>query len=316
MPPKRSTSSRISRTTSSKRNFDRSGPSFSPIGVESATSAISTETIRRSPVATDMRRVIRRALAGHATPPNTAQAVWTDEAPRDPPRHVHHGRRAAERRVLRGHARAAPRQEVGQPGRPDGLPPVLRRRARFSRRRHHLLRVPRRGAGARGERDDPPDRLPRRRRGGARFLGAPSRRRAQRPLVARHPEIPEEHAIRGFSGVRAYAAAPGASATLLTGLGFDGSGREWEARGDRVGFYVYAEPPAERGVPGAGTVHHVAWATPLDEHEAWVERVREAGGRPTPVIDRFWFRSIYFREPSGVLFEIASNGPGFATDED
>jgi len=111
------------------------------------------------------------------------------------------------------------------------------------------------------------------------------------PLVARHPEIPEEHAIRGFSGVRAYAAAPEASATLLTGLGFDGSGREWEARGDRVGFYVYDEPPAERGVPGAGTVHHVAWATPLDEHEAWVERVREAGGRPTPVIDRFWFRS-------------------------
>ena len=136
------------------------------------------------------------------------------------------------------------------------------------------------------------------------------------PLVARHPEIPPEHAIRGFAGVRAYAAAPEASAPLLTALGFDGAGREWDARADRVGFYVYDDPPAERGVPGAGTVHHVAWSTPLDEHEAWVERVREAGGRPTPVIDRFWFRSIYFREPSGVLFEIASNGPGFATDED
>jgi glyoxalase family protein len=55
---------------------------------------------------------------------------------------------------------------------------------------------------------------------------------------------------------------------------------------------------------------------PLDEHEAWVEKAREAGARPTPVIDRFWFRSIYFREPSGVLFEIASLGPGFTTDED
>jgi glyoxalase family protein len=136
------------------------------------------------------------------------------------------------------------------------------------------------------------------------------------PLVARHPEIPEEHALRGFAAVRAYAAAPEASAPLLTGLGLDGSGRDWAARGDRVGLYLYDEPPAERGIPGAGTVHHVAWATPLDEHERWVERVREAGGRPTPVIDRFWFRSIYFREPSGVLFEIASNGPGFATDED
>ena len=48
----------------------------------------------------------------------------------------------------------------------------------------------------------------------------------------------------------------------------------------------------------------------------WRRRVAEAGGRPTPVIDRFWFRSIYFREPSGVLFEIATLGPGFATDED
>ena len=54
----------------------------------------------------------------------------------------------------------------------------------------------------------------------------------------------------------------------------------------------------------------------MDEHEAWQRRVAEAGGRPTPVIDRFWFRSIYFREPSGVLFEIATLGPGFATDED
>jgi glyoxalase family protein len=54
----------------------------------------------------------------------------------------------------------------------------------------------------------------------------------------------------------------------------------------------------------------------MDDHERWRERVIEAGARPTPVIDRFWFRSIYFREPSGVLFEIATLGPGFAVDED
>jgi glyoxalase family protein len=134
------------------------------------------------------------------------------------------------------------------------------------------------------------------------------------PLTARHPDIPAQHAIRGFAGVRAYATAPEASAPFLDALGFEPG---FEVRGDeRVGFYVYDEPPAERGIPGAGTVHHVAFAAPLDEHAGWVDRVRQAGGRPTPVIDRFWFRSIYFREPSGVLFEIASIGPGFATDED
>jgi glyoxalase family protein len=54
----------------------------------------------------------------------------------------------------------------------------------------------------------------------------------------------------------------------------------------------------------------------MDDHEKWRARVVEAGGRPTPVIDRFYFKSIYFREPSGILFEIATLGPGFATDED
>jgi len=136
------------------------------------------------------------------------------------------------------------------------------------------------------------------------------------PLVARHPEIPEEHALRGFAGVRAYSSAPTRSDRFLAALGLEGSGGRWESRGERTGFYVYDAPPEQPGIPGAGTVHHVAWAAPLDEHAGWVDRVREAGGRPTPVIDRFWFRSIYFREPSGVLFEIASLGPGFTTDED
>jgi glyoxalase family protein len=136
------------------------------------------------------------------------------------------------------------------------------------------------------------------------------------PLTARDPEIPEEHALRGFAGVRAYSSSPERSDSFLERLTFTRNIDVWESRGDRHGFYVYDAPEGRHGVPGAGTVHHVAWAVPLDEHPAWVQRAAEAGGRPTPVIDRFWFRSIYFREPSGVLFEIASLGPGFALDED
>jgi glyoxalase family protein len=132
------------------------------------------------------------------------------------------------------------------------------------------------------------------------------------PLVAKAPDIPEELAIRGFAGVRAYASAPEASAPFLEALGFTPG---WETRGERRGgFYVY-DAPAGRGLSGGGTIHHVAWASTIDDHEAWRERVLGAGGRPTTVIDRFYFKSIYFREPSGVLFEIATIGPGFTTDE-
>ena len=138
------------------------------------------------------------------------------------------------------------------------------------------------------------------------------------PLVAKHPEIPEEHALRGFAGVRAYARDPDVSTRLLEEvLGFKARGDDtWEARGaKRGGFYAY-DRSEERGVGGAGTVHHVAWATDMDEQDAWRRRVAEAGFQPTPVIDRFYFKSIYFREPNGILFELATLGPGFATDED
>jgi glyoxalase family protein len=139
------------------------------------------------------------------------------------------------------------------------------------------------------------------------------------PLLADHPEVPAEHALQGFEAVRAFAADPEASRSLLEDtLGFVPRGaRGWEARGDtRGGLYVYDRPPAERGLGGAGTVHHVAWSSTMDDHEAWRQRVAAAGLRPTPVVDRFWFRSIYFREPGGVLFEIATLGPGFTVDED
>ena len=137
------------------------------------------------------------------------------------------------------------------------------------------------------------------------------------PLIADHPEIPHELALQGFDAARAYA-DPGPSKRFLEDtLGFEPSGEaEWEVRGAKRGsWYAYDPPPSEPGIPGAGTVHHVAWASPPEEHEAWHERVAASGAHPTPVIDRFYFRSIYFREPSGVLFEIATIGPGFIVDE-
>ncbi len=137
-----------------------------------------------------------------------------------------------------------------------------------------------------------------------------------RPLIADHPEVPAEMALQGFHAVRAYLAAPEASARLLESLSFERAGDGWEARGSsRGGLFVAEEPPPQAGLQGAGTVHHVAWASSVEEHEEWRDRVRAGGGHPTPVIDRFYFRSIYFREPGGVLFEIATLGPGFTVDE-
>ena len=133
------------------------------------------------------------------------------------------------------------------------------------------------------------------------------------PLTAHAPDIPEKHRIRGFAGVRAYASSPESSERMLRSLGFLPG---WIAKGDkRSGFYYYDPAPEERGLQAAGTVHHVAWASTIDDHEQWRDKVIEGGGQPTPVIDRFYFKSIYFREPSGVLFEIATIGPGFTADE-
>ncbi len=135
-------------------------------------------------------------------------------------------------------------------------------------------------------------------------------------LIADHPEVPRELALQGFDGVRAYSARPEVSTRLLDSLGFEVVDGDWEARGsERGGLYGYDAPPSEHGLNGAGTVHHVAWASTIDEHEAWRQKAIEGGAHPTGVIDRFYFRSIYFREPSGVLFEIATLGPGFTVDE-
>jgi len=140
------------------------------------------------------------------------------------------------------------------------------------------------------------------------------------PLSAHAPEIPSEHALQGFEGVRAYSSRPAGSERLLgAALGFvRREGERWEVRGDdRGSFYSYdPAPPEINRRQGAGTVHHVAFASRMEDLEAWRTRVAEAGARPTPVIDRFYFKSVYFLEPSGVLFELATIGPGFAVDED
>ncbi|HET7428133.1 MAG TPA: VOC family protein [Gaiellales bacterium] len=141
---------------------------------------------------------------------------------------------------------------------------------------------------------------------------------SEAPLVAESPDIPREHALQGFAGVRMLAGDLERGRSLLEDtLGFERSGDgRWDVRGDqRSGFYERIVEPQAAGIPGAGTVHHVAWSSTIEDHEAWQQRVAAAGLHPTPVIDRFYFKSIYFREPAGVLFEIATLGPGFATDE-
>ena len=142
---------------------------------------------------------------------------------------------------------------------------------------------------------------------------------ADQPLIADHPEVPGELALQGFHAARAYAADPERSRSLFESvLGFVPIGNEtWEMRGEsRGGLFSFDAPPTEAAIGGAGTVHHVAFATQMSEQEAWQQAVARAGLHPTPVIDRFWFRSIYFREPNGVLFELATLGPGFSVDED
>ncbi len=140
------------------------------------------------------------------------------------------------------------------------------------------------------------------------------------PLAAHATDIPDEHALQGFHGIRAYAAVPERSSDLLAALGFsrdERDGAHWQLTGaDRHARLCYDHPPPERGVQGAGTVHHVAWSAADDaELRAFSERAAGAGAHTTPIIDRQYFHSVYFREPSGVLFELASRDIGFTFDE-
>lgn len=132
-----------------------------------------------------------------------------------------------------------------------------------------------------------------------------------------HPEIPPEHAILRIVGARAYALADRSEPLLTRVLGFEPEAGGYGVQGQRRHFHwTYDDAPDAPGLQGAGTVHHIAWACEDAEQGEWRARVAEAGAHVTPIIDRDYFFSIYFREPSHVLFEIATLSPGFAVDED
>ena len=135
--------------------------------------------------------------------------------------------------------------------------------------------------------------------------------------------VAAEHQIRGLYGAQLWQRDAGPTARfLMNTLGFVelGSEGDWT----RYGFEhasgvvdIRVVPDARRGQWGVGSVHHLAWRVDDEAHQLAVrEAVEEIGGSPTPVIDRFWFKSVYFQEPGGVLFELATDGPGFAVDED
>ncbi|MFQ3284898.1 VOC family protein [Natronomonas sp.] len=148
------------------------------------------------------------------------------------------------------------------------------------------------------------------------------------PTVPWTAFIPESAAIRGFHSVTLWLTDPGPTEELLRTMGFEEQGSEeppGDAPGDKrtrfsavgpVGTHVDVVPTVESGQQGHGTVHHVAFRTPTDEDQASMRRaVQSAGLRPTGQIDRHWFRSVYFREFGGVLFELATSGPGYTSDE-
>jgi glyoxalase family protein len=150
-------------------------------------------------------------------------------------------------------------------------------------------------------------------------------------------DIPSEHALRGFFSVTLRVRRAAATLRLLTStMGLREAGRESTPQGTRVRLLlgddqapgqtpgrlpglvadVLEDPHAPDTKLGAGIVHHVAWRVPdLDREIAWQQALSSAGVRVTPVQDRSYFQSVYYREPGGVLYELATDGPGFAIDE-
>jgi glyoxalase family protein len=146
----------------------------------------------------------------------------------------------------------------------------------------------------------------------------------------RQSPIQEAHQIRGLESARLVERDLVRTSSFLTeAMGFTHHGTDngWHRFGAGLpsgrngisGTYVdlYESPTSGRGAWGTGSIHHLAWRVDDEAHQLEVRtRVLEGGSRPTPVIDRFWFKSVYFPEPGGVLFELATEGPGFAVDED
>lgn len=136
--------------------------------------------------------------------------------------------------------------------------------------------------------------------------------------------VPVEHQLRGMHAVRLWERELAPTRVLLTEvLGFEPLGEEhgWHRFGTGGGasgqlVEVKVVPGEGRGAWGTGGVHHVAWRVPGDAEEMQLrDLVARVGLGPSPQIDRFWFKSVYFREPGGVLFELATDGPGFDRDE-
>jgi glyoxalase family protein len=139
------------------------------------------------------------------------------------------------------------------------------------------------------------------------------------PLIAEHPEVPAAMALQGFEGVRAYSARPQGSAAVLEQLmgarPRAGETDVWELRGEgRGGWIAWDAPPDAPGRQSAGTVHHIAWGTKDADLPRWIERVSDAGFPNSGYVDRHYFHSLYFREPGGVLYELATREPGFTVD--
>ena len=135
--------------------------------------------------------------------------------------------------------------------------------------------------------------------------------------------VDARYQIRGLHGARLWERERAPTTAFLTGaLGFEALATEgdWTRYGfkDAPGVVDLRETPeARRGAWGVGSVHHLAWRVDDEAHQLAVRSQAEAAGaHATPVIDRFWFKSVYFKEPGGVLFELATDGPGFAVDED
>ena len=140
--------------------------------------------------------------------------------------------------------------------------------------------------------------------------------------------VPVPHQIRGLGPIRATVPDPAPTEQVLEHVlnmrydrSFEHEGREVRvhvmgAGGPHAELHLEVAPDMPVARPGAGGVHHVAFRIPDDAYDAWGERLNRFGLPNSGPVDRFWFRSLYFREPAGVLFELATDGPGFAVDED
>ena len=140
--------------------------------------------------------------------------------------------------------------------------------------------------------------------------------------ASRYADVPAEHAIRGFFGVTLLEHEAESTGNFLNILGFhkiaeEGNRQRYAAEGNALGNHIdlVIDPKAAYGRSGAGSVHHIAFrATDDADQLAWREEIGKYVD-VTPVMDRTYFHSIYFREPGGVLFELATDPPGFAFDE-